>query len=130
MDQPPRQPAVLVVEDDSAVRTMLNLALELHGFQVLLAANGLEAVDLYHQWQEAIALVLTDVQMPDLDGPSTLAALQRLNPEVRCCFMSGHTGKYSAGQLLAMGAAHVLYKPFSSLHELAQTLKDVARDRR
>jgi len=66
--------------------------------------------------------VLLDVQMPDLDGPDTLAALQKINPGVRFCFISGNTGKYHTEQLWAMGAAHVLQKPFASLSLLARLL--------
>jgi len=66
--------------------------------------------------------VLLDVRMPEMDGPQTLAALRSINPEVRCCFMSGHTGDYSAEQLLELGASHVFQKPFG-LSELAWTLQ-------
>jgi two-component system OmpR family response regulator len=124
MDRTAEAPAVLVVEDESAVRRLLELALHLHGFRVLLAANGQEAVDLYQQQHEAIALVLTDVRMPGLDGPETLAALQQINPAVRCCFMSGNTGPYTADGLRELGAAFI-DKPFS-LDALAALLGEVA----
>ncbi len=122
------KPEILVVEDEEAVRRMLAMALGHYGFDVRLAGSGAEAVRLYEQHHSSIAVVLLDVQMDGLDGPGTLAALQRINPQVRCCFMSGHTGRYTSGQLQAMGAAHVLPKPFSSLHDLARTLRDVAAD--
>lgn len=119
------KPVVLVVEDDQAVGKMLDLALRLHGFVVRLAANGREAVELYREHHLNIALVLLDVQMFGMDGPATLAAIQTINPEVQCCFMSGHMGKYSAGDLLDMGAAHVLPKPFVSLSLLIRLLWDM-----
>jgi hypothetical protein len=53
------------------------------------------------------------------------AAVQTINPEVQCCFMSGHTGKYSGEELLDMGAAHVLPKPFVSLSLLIRMLWDM-----
>ena len=127
--QPMPSPAILVVEGQESVRRLLDIALGQYGFTVRLAAGGMEALDLYRQHRDCIALVLLDVQMDDLDGPGTLAALKEINPHVRCCFMSGHTGPYSTGQLLAMGAAHVLAKPFRSLPELAQTLWEVASGR-
>lgn len=124
MDSPNSE--ILVVEDEEQVRRMLAMALGHYGFTVLLAGCGAEAVELYRQHHDGIAVVLLDVQMDGLDGPGTLAALQEINPEVRCCFMSGHTGQYTSEGLLAMGAAHVLPKPFSSLDQLARTLRDVA----
>jgi CheY-like chemotaxis protein len=119
------KPVVLVVEDDQAVGKMLDVALRLHGFVVRLAASGGEAVEHYREHHPNIALVLLDVQMLGMDGPATLAAIQKINPEVQCCFMSGHTGKYSARELLDMGAAHVLPKPFVSVSLLIRLLWDM-----
>jgi CheY-like chemotaxis protein len=116
------RPEILVVEDQAEVLKMLEVALRHYGFAVKLAASGHKAIDLYTQHHQTIALVLLDVQMPDLDGPDTLAALQKINPGVRFCFISGNTGKYHTEQLRAMGAAHVLQKPFASLSLLARLL--------
>jgi CheY-like chemotaxis protein len=118
----PQKPVVLIAEDSNAVGVMLQLALRHFGFIVRLAATGKEAVELYREHQQSIALVLLDVQMSGLDGPATLAAIQTINPDIQCCFMSGHTGKYSITELLDMGATHVLPKPFVSLSLLARLL--------
>ena len=118
----PQKPILLVVEDEAAVLKLMEVALRHYGFAVRLAASGQEAIDLYQRYHQTIALVLLDVQMPDLDGPETLAALQNINPGVRFCFISGHTGKYDAEELRAMGAAHVFQKPFASLSLLARLL--------
>src|SRR4051794_18430442 len=104
--------SILVVDDDPAVRNLLDTALPHYGFAVTLAAGGTEAIHLYRRQHEGIGLVLLDVQMPGgPDGPQTLAALRGLNPQVRCCFMTGHSGLYSEDELLALGAVHVFPKP-------------------
>ena len=118
----PQKPILLVVEDEAAVLKLMEVALRHYGFAVKLAASGQEAIDLYQRHHQTIALTLLDVQMPDLDGPDTLAALQKINPGVRFCFISGHTGKYSAEELRAMGAAHIFQKPFASLSLFARLL--------
>jgi CheY-like chemotaxis protein len=100
----------------------LDSVLRQNGFVVRLATNGRQAVEIYREHHKSIALVLLDVQMPGIDGPSTLAAIQAINPEVQCCFMSGNTGKYSAEELLGLGAARVLPKPFASMSLLAHSL--------
>jgi DNA-binding response OmpR family regulator len=62
--------------------------------------------------------------MAELDGPWTLVALHQINPQVRCCFMSGNTGEYDTASLLEMGAAAVLQKPFG-LNEVTQALQQL-----
>jgi CheY-like chemotaxis protein len=120
-----QKPAVLVVDDVVAIGKMLDLALSRDGFAVKLATTGHEAIELYRKHHDEIALVLMDVQMPGMDGPATLAILQQINPELRCCFMSGSTGKYSSQELLDMGAVHVMMKPFVSLSVLTRLLWDM-----
>lgn len=112
MHPPAALPAILVVDDDRDIREMLQRVLEMDGFAPRLAASGKEAIELYRQQPRDIALVLLDVQMPMLDGPQTLDALRRLDPQVRCCFMSGDTGDYTAESLLGRGAGHIFQKPF------------------
>jgi CheY-like chemotaxis protein len=115
------RPGILVVDDDAAVRFLLDVGLQQYGFTVWQAADGQEAVEVYQQEHSEIDLVLLDVRMPRLDGPQTLAELLRLNPQIRCCFMTGHAGSYSYEDLLRLGAAHVIPKPFQ-LAELADVV--------
>lgn len=125
-----RRPEILVVEDEPGVLQMLDVALRHYGFAVRLAASGQEAVELYRRHHPTVALALLDVQMPGLDGPGTLAALKQINPDLRFCFMSGHTGKYTDEDLLRLGAAHVLPKPFVSLSLFTRLLWDLVEARR
>jgi CheY-like chemotaxis protein len=115
------KPLVLVVDDEAAVRRMLQAALPRLGFDVLAAAGGAEAVDLYRGRRADIAVVLLDVKMPGLDGPATLAQLRGSDPGVCCVFMTGHAAQYAVGHLGALGAG-LLFKPFA-LPELASALR-------
>ncbi len=125
----PRLCGVLIADDEGGLRGVLGVALRQEGFAVWLAASGREALDLYRSHREAIDMVLLDVLMPGLDGPETLAALQELNPQIRCCFMSGDLGGFTGGGLRHLGAAAVLQKPFL-LTEVAQVLRQLANDGR
>src|SRR5262245_28560286 len=116
-----RRPGILVVDDDLGVRNMLSAGLWQHGFMVWLAGDGPQALELYRALRAEIDLVVLDVRMPGMDGPLTLTALQRLDPEVRCCFMSGNIGPYTEEELLERGALRVVLKPFR-LPEFAQLL--------
>ena len=116
-----RRPGILVVDDDVAVRTLLNAALWHYGFAVWLAGDGTQALELYQELRADIDLVLLDVQMPGRDGPQTLAALRRINPEFLCCFMTADSKAYTQEELLEQGAVRVLQKPFH-LAAVAQLL--------
>ncbi len=126
MPPEPHKFHLLVVDDDPGIRTLLAAALPPPGCSVRLASGGEEAVELYRTHRDDIALVLLDVMMPGSDGPQTLAALREIDPGVRCCFMSAHTGRYAAEDLLEAGAEHVFVKPFVPLAEFARVLQEVA----
>ncbi len=74
-----------------------------------------------------MAVVLLDVQMPEMDGPQTLSALRAVAPDVRCVFMSGNTGRYSPEELRALGGSRMLQKPFKSMDHLIEILRAAAR---
>ena len=122
---PPGVPlGVLVADDEPAVRNLLGLLLRGRGFEIWLAADGREAVELYRRHRGAIGVVPLDWRMPCLDGPAALRALRALDPAVRCCFL---TGQLAAGEedLLGLGAAAVLQKPCDA-GALADVLRRVA----
>jgi anti-anti-sigma factor len=102
---------ILVVDDEAAVRAVLEAALRREGFMVWQAACGQQAVDVYRRHLAAIAVILLDVRMPDMDGPRTLCALKQLSPGVRCCFMTGNPAPYTPELLMEMGALRVFQKP-------------------
>jgi CheY-like chemotaxis protein len=120
-----RKSGILVVDDEACLRGVLDVGMRQEGFAVWVAAGGQEALDLYRAHHEAIDVVLLDVRMPGLDGPQTLAALQGVNPGVRCCFMTGDPGGYTEEGLKRLGAVAVHRKPFP-LDEIARSLWQLA----
>jgi CheY-like chemotaxis protein len=120
-----RNPGILIADDMALIRTLLKFELESRGFAVWLAVDGDDAVEQYRAHRDEIDLVLLDVQMPRLDGPHTLEALQRLDPGVVACFMSGDAGVYTGVELLDRGAAWIFSKPFRSA-EVVDVLQRVA----
>ena len=107
-------PVVLVVDDTDLVREVVSAGLRLHGFEVWVAGDGREALELFNelsQWEHGRTVVLLDVQMPGLDGPMVLAALQTIDPDIWAFFMTGDAGGYSEDELLARGARRVFSKP-------------------
>jgi two-component system, cell cycle sensor histidine kinase and response regulator CckA len=119
-DSAGRHLGVLIADDDPLVRRMLGIGLQVYGFRVLLASNGLDAVEIYRQQRETIDVVLLDVRMPGLDGPRAIDALRVLNPTIRCCLMSGETAE-PHDTLERWRPDRFFLKPFS-LPEIAEAL--------
>lgn len=122
----PRPNGVLVIEDQRLLRNALKEGFRHRGFDVWTAANGAEGVALYQQFGPQIDIVLSDVQMPVLDGPATLDALREMNPCVRCCFMTGDVRAVMRASLLRHDVLRVFEKPFQSVAALAQELWELA----
>ena len=107
-----RKYGIMVVDDDGAVRRVLNAGLKRQGFDVWLASDGQAALEIYWQHGTRIDVVLLAVGMPGLDGPQTAVALRQQEPRLRFCFMTGDRGDYTDERLRELGAAAVIHKPF------------------
>jgi two-component system cell cycle sensor histidine kinase/response regulator CckA len=102
---------VLLVEDEPMVRTVAERALTRHGYKVVTADNGEEALEILDQG-EAIDLLISDVVMPGMDGPTMVREARKSRPELKILFMSG----YAEEQLrksIDIENVNFLPKPFS-----------------
>jgi two-component system cell cycle sensor histidine kinase/response regulator CckA len=105
---------ILLVEDEVAVRSLARQVLEQNGYTVLEATNGGEAIVVAEQHRGRIALLITDVVMPGMNGPDVAERLAGLRPEIRVLYISGYADDaIGAGGVLEAGMAY-LPKPFSS----------------
>ena len=120
----PAPAGVLIVDDESTIRSLLGRCCVLNGLQPFLAAGGEEAVEIYRREGAKIGVALLDVRMPGMSGPDTLEALRRLNPQIRCCFMSGDLGEFTPEELHRRGALYLFDKPLP-LRELIAALRTV-----
>ncbi|HKY44329.1 MAG TPA: PAS domain S-box protein [Pyrinomonadaceae bacterium] len=117
---------ILVVDDEESIREITRGTLETFGYSVLTASDGTEALALYADKKNEIAAVLTDMVMPFMDGPATIRALQRMNPEVRIIAASGLGAGQRASEVALEGVSVFLNKPYTAeklLNTLAQVLK-------
>jgi PAS domain S-box-containing protein len=105
---------VLVVDDETAIREIAQKTLERFGYRVLLASNGAEAVAVYAQHPGKIAVVLTDMAMPVMDGPSTIIALRAIDPEVKIIGSSGLASRGGIAKATDAGANHFILKPYKA----------------
>lgn len=116
--------AILLVEDEDAVRTFGARALRGKGYDVLEASNGDNALEVLENTDKTIDLVISDVVMPGLDGPSLIRKLRAERPDLKVIFISGYAEDTYRDELDEENGVHFLPKPFS-LKELATKVKEV-----
>jgi CheY-like chemotaxis protein len=109
-----RNEVVLVVDDEEPIRSTAKKLLERSGYRVLLAENGAEAVSLYTQRKNEIAVVLTDMAMPVMDGVATIVALKSLNPSVKIISSSGLAANGAVAKASGAGVQHFIPKPYTA----------------
>jgi PAS domain S-box-containing protein len=115
---------ILVVDDEESVRTVTSRTLERYGYRALTAANGAEALSLYAEHAGEIAVVLTDMSMPVLDGPATITALRDLDPQVTIIGSSGLDADAKVKSALGPEPHNFIAKPYTA-EALLQMLQRV-----
>ncbi|SDT97536.1 PAS domain S-box-containing protein [Verrucomicrobium sp. GAS474] len=108
---------ILVVDDEAAILSITSRTLLSFGYRVLTATNGADAVAVYAEHKNEIAVVLTDMMMPIMNGPATIQALTRINPAVRIIATSGLNANNG-------GTKHFLMKPYTA-ETLLKTLRTI-----
>lgn len=105
---------VLIIEDDHHILLMIKRMLEPFGFDIKLASNGREGLDVFHKVK--VDLVITDIIMPEKEGLEIIREMRRELPDLKIIAMSGG-GKLSADNYLEtakiFGAKKILQKPFT-----------------
>jgi CheY-like chemotaxis protein len=115
---------ILVVDDETSILTITSETLQTYGYNVITATNGAEAVASYAQHRKKVALILTDLSMPVMDGRATIVALLRINPKAKIVVMSGMDETDSMAKASNAGIKHFIPKPYSA-SVLLKTLRTI-----
>jgi len=115
---------ILVVDDEASILTITSQTLQAFGYRVLTATDGADAVATYAQHRYEIAVVLTDMMMPVMDGTATVHAIMRINPAVKIIAASGLNANGSLVTVTGLGVKHFLTKPYTA-GTLLKTLRTV-----
>ncbi len=118
---------ILLVEDEDAVRLFGARALRNKGYKVIEARSGEAALDILAEDGEAIDLLITDVVMPEMDGPALVDKVKVDRPDIKVLFISGYAEMGFRQQAKESGALQFLAKPFS-LKQLAGKVKDMLEE--
>ncbi|MGH7994878.1 MAG: PAS domain-containing hybrid sensor histidine kinase/response regulator [Opitutaceae bacterium] len=105
---------VLVVDDEPAIRSVTQRALESFGYRVLTASDGEEAIALFRERAGEVAAVVTDMMMPGLDGAATIQGILAVNPAARIIATSGLNDSDRVGRATGLGVRDFLGKPFAA----------------
>lgn len=102
---------ILIVDDQETVWDFLIEALQKLGYSVLLAENGLDAIEIYKENPDQIDLILLDMIMPKMGGHNTFFQLKSIDPNAKVILFSGYVSEEEVNDLLAQGAKGFLSKP-------------------
>jgi two-component system cell cycle sensor histidine kinase/response regulator CckA len=116
------QGIILLVEDEDPVRAVNARALTARGYTVLEAATGVEALQIIESRDDPVDLVVSDVVMPEMDGPTLLRELRKRHPDLKIVFVSGYAEDAFKKNLPEGEEFNFLPKPFS-LKQLVETVK-------
>ncbi|HUW62651.1 MAG TPA: response regulator, partial [Candidatus Bathyarchaeia archaeon] len=120
------QGLVLLVDDEETVRTVGRQMLERAGFDVLLAEDGCQALDIFGQRPNDITCVLLDLTMPNMDGEETFRELRQVKNDIRVILSSGYNEQEAVNRFTHSGLAGFIQKPYqytSLIQKLQQVLE-------
>jgi DNA-binding NtrC family response regulator len=119
---------ILIIDDEPHILLMLKKMLERIGYEIDLAANGNEGLELFKR--NPSSLVITDIIMPEKEGLETIREMKRVSPDLKIIAMSGG-GKVSADNYLEIakifGASKVIEKPFTQ-QEMVSAVRELMGD--
>jgi PAS domain S-box-containing protein len=115
---------ILFVEDEDLLSTMVRRILEFKGYTIHIAKNGKQAIKIYKQYKQKIALVLTDLDIPGMSGIDEFKKLRKINPAVKVIFASGFFEPHTKSELLKARAKGFIQKPYSN-DEVLRKLREV-----
>ena len=115
---------ILIVDDETSLLEVAKKTLEDNGYRVLTARDGTEGLAVYAEHRKKIDAVVMDMVMPYLDGPATIRAIQRLNPEVKIIASSGLSANDNTFEAANEGVRIFLKKPYTA-EKLLKALAEV-----
>jgi CheY-like chemotaxis protein len=114
---------ILIADDEPLIRRSLQKVFEREGFEVLLAEDGLQALELWRS--QALDGVILDVLMPGLTGPEVIAEMGPVSTPI--ILISAYTGDYNLEKAKSLGADLFIEKPFDSLQDIVHSLRNLIK---
>jgi len=125
----PGHGTILVIDDESYVRTVAHDMLEQIGYDVITEPNGLSGIETYRRNSGIVDMVLLDVSMPGLSGIDTFSELRKINPSIKIIMSSGFGMDERVGAVLGMGADSFIQKPYTNI-QLSKAIHKVLAEKK
>jgi CheY-like chemotaxis protein len=123
VDIVPGSETVLLIDDEEAIIEVTRDILDMLVYKVFTAKNGREAISIYEQKKNEIALIIMDMIMPGMGGAECFDALKKINPAVKVVLSSGYSMTEQAQDIMKKGCSNFIQKPFS-IKELSQKIRE------
>jgi len=107
------KPTLLLVDDEAPVRDFIQMLLEGEGYQILTAVNGRDALETYNRFQSEIAMVISDIHMPNMNGEQLFSELKSRNPSLKLIAISGYAFTHKKEGISDENEIAFIAKPFS-----------------
>ena len=120
--------SILIIEDELSIRNFMTQALEGYGYRVVTAKDGVEAIKQFEKHGKEIALVLSDMGLPKLDGSEVFSTLKLRDPNVKVILASGYLEPQYKSELLNAGARGFIQKPYTP-EQVLRKIRDVLDQR-
>lgn len=119
----PQKAVILVVEDEFAMRELMKAYLEVEGFLVITAANGVDGLQTYKENKDRVRIVVTDLDMPAMNGSDMIRQIFEITPAMKVIVASGHGFSYARANV-SSNDTRCLQKPYTGreLQEAVQLL--------
>ncbi len=127
--EPDENETILIVEDEEMLRELVQSMLELKGFRILTASNGLEAIEVFTREKEKIALVLTDLGLPKLGGWEACQQMLQMKPQLQVVVATGYLEPTAKQTMAEGGVREFVPKPYLA-EELSVTIRALLDERK
>jgi two-component system, cell cycle sensor histidine kinase and response regulator CckA len=115
-----RNELIFVIDDEKDIRSFISEVLQSHGYRVMLAANGDEAVSMYKKHSQGIGLVILDMVMPGMGGEEVFVKMKEINPHILALLSTGYSQDGRVSKIISKGVKGFIQKPYDFNQLLAK----------
>lgn len=122
---PPSPGTILIIDDEELIRELARDVLEMNGYKIVCARDGIEGVTIYKEKKEEIDCIILDLTMPRMSGRETYIKLKEIDKQVKIILSTGHGKNETAQEIIALGVQGIIQKPYrieDLLHTVEKTL--------